>query len=334
MLNAERRALNGGLMRRVAVVALMVLLAVTACRRGDQPANTPAGSKRLRFAVIPKSLDIPVFNYAKVGAERKAKELGDVDILWNAPTNPDQLKQKEVLESYITQRVDGIAISSLNGDFLTDTIDRAIAAGVPVVTWDSDAPKSKRVAFYGVDDLASGRIMGEQAIGLLNGKGKVAIITSVGATNLQRRLDGVKDALAKAPGIEVVEVFDIKEDSVRCAEIMATGTRRYPDLAAWLSVGGWPVFTRNATASVDPSKTKVISFDTIQPALDLLREGKVTVLLGQKYFGWGSETVQLLYDIKHGKNPPSPIVDSGVDVVTKDNVDAYAATWKKMESGS
>jgi len=319
---------------RVLGVALMVLLAVSGCGRGGQSANAPAGEKRLRFAVIPKSLDIPVFNYAKIGAERKAKDLGNVDILWNAPTNPDQLKQKEVLESYITQRVDGIAISSLNGDFLTETIDRAIAAGIPVVTWDSDAPKSKRVAFYGVDDFASGRIIGEQAIRLLNGKGKIAIITSVGATNLQRRLDGVKDALAKAPDIQVVEVFDIKEDSVRCAEIMATGTRRYPDLAAWVSVGGWPVFTRNATASVDPSKTKVISFDTIQPALDLLREGKVSVLLGQKYFGWGSETVQLLYDIKHGKNPPSPIVDSGVDVVTKDNVDAYAAEWKKMESGS
>jgi ribose transport system substrate-binding protein len=321
-------------MRKVAVVALMVLAAVCGCGRGEQPSNAPAGSKRLRFAVIPKSLDIPVFNYAKIGADRKAKELGDVDILWNAPTNPDQLKQKEILESYITQRVDGIAISSLNGDFLTGTIDRAIAEGIPVVTWDSDAPKSKRLAFYGVDDFASGRIMGEQAVRLLNGKGKIAIITSVGATNLQRRLDGVKDALAKAPGIEVVEVFDIKEDSVRCAEIMATGTRRYPDLAAWVSVGGWPVFTRNATASVDASKTKVISFDTIQPALDLLREGKVSVLLGQKYFGWGSETVQLLYDIKHGKNPPSPIVDSGVDVVTKENVDAYQATWKKMESGS
>jgi len=319
---------------RILGLALMVLMAVSGCGRGGQSSNGPAGEKRLRFAVIPKSLDIPVFNYAKIGAERKAKELGNVDILWNAPTNPDQLKQKEVLESYITQRVDGIAISSLNGDFLTETIDRAVAAGIPVVTWDSDAPKSKRIAFYGVDDFASGRIIGEQAIRLLNGKGKIAIITSVGATNLQRRLDGVKDALAKAPDIQIVEVFDIKEDSVRCAEIMATGTRRYPDLAAWLSVGGWPVFTRNATASVDPSKTKVISFDTIQPALDLLREGKVSVLLGQKYFGWGSETVQLLYDIKHGKNPPSPIVDSGVDVVTKENVDAYAAEWKKMESGS
>ena len=79
------------------------------------------------------------------------------------PTTADQLKQKEILESYITQKVDGIAISALNGDFLTDTINRAIDAGIPVVTWDSDAPKSKRLAFYGVDDFASGRIMGEQA---------------------------------------------------------------------------------------------------------------------------------------------------------------------------
>ena len=109
---------------------------------------------------------------------------------------------------------------------------------------------------------------------------------------------------------------------IRCAEIIATGSRRYPDLAAWISVGGWPVFTRNALAGVDPSKTKVISFDTISPALDLLREGKVQVLLGQKYFGWGSESVKLLRDIKNGKKPASPIIDSGVDVVTKDNVDA------------
>src|SRR5262249_39969320 len=278
--------------------------------------------------------DIPVFNYAKIGAERAAKSLGNVQVLWNAPPNADQLKQKEILESYITQRVDGIAISSLNGDFLTDTINKAIDAGIPVTTWDSDAPKSKRYAFYGVDDLASGRIMGEEAVRLLGGKGKVAIITSVGATNLQRRLDGMKEALAKAPGIQIVETYDIKEDTVRCAELIASGTTRYPDLSAWLSTGGWPVFTRNALATVDPAKTKVISFDTIQPALDLLREGKVSVLIGQKYFGWGSESVKLLYDIKRGKMPASPVIDSGVDVVTKENVDDYVAKWKKMESGS
>ena len=319
-------------MRKALLVIAGTALAIAAACGGNKTAEK--GPERLRFMIIPKALDIPVFNYAKLGAERQAKEYGNVEILWNAPASADQLKQKEILESAITQRVDGIAISSLNGDFLTDTINKAIDAGIPVTTWDSDAPKSKRYAFYGVDDFASGRILGEETVRLLNGKGKIAIITSVGATNLQRRLDGIKEALSKAPGIQVVETYDIKEDSIRCAEMMASGTARYPDLAAWVSTGGWPVFTRNATATVDPAKTKVISFDTIQPALDLLREGKVTVLVGQKYFGWGSESVKLLYDIKHGKMPASPIIDSGVDVVTKENVDDYVSKWKKMESGS
>lgn len=321
-------------MQRVFAMAAMAAVAlVTACG-GSNNAPANAGQQRLRFAVIPKSLDIPVFNYAKIGAERQAREYGNVDILWNAPATADQLKQKEILESAITQKVDGISISCTNGDFLTETINKAIDAGIPVVTWDSDAPKSKRYAFYGVDDFASGKIMGEQAIKLLNGKGTVAIITSVGATNLQRRLDGMKETLAKAPGIHIVETFDIHEDSVRTVELIAAGTKRYPDLSAWLSTGGWPVFTRNATAPVDPARTKFISFDTIQPALDLLREGRVTVLLGQKYFGWGSEPVRILYDIKHGKMPATPIIDSGVDVVTRENVDDYMKTWKKMESGS
>jgi ribose transport system substrate-binding protein len=323
------------MMRRARVLAIAGVIGLAACGGAKTPEGAaPASGQRLRFMVIPKAIDLPVFNYAKIGAERQAREYGNVEILWNGPTSADQLKQKEILESAITQRVDGIAISTLNGDFLTATINKAMDAGIPVVTWDSDAPKSKRIAFYGVDDYAGGRILGEEAVRLLNGKGKVAIITSIGATNLQRRLDGMKDALAKAPGIQIVEIFDIKEDTVRCAELIATGTNRYPDLGAWLSTGGWPVFTRNATAAIDPAKTKLLAFDTIQPALDLMREGRVAVLVGQKYFGWGSEAVKLLYDIKHGKMPAATIIDSGADVVTKDTLDDYTAKWKKMESGS
>ena len=156
------------------------------------------------------------------------------------------------------------------------------------------------------------------------------MITSLGSTNLQNRLNGVKEALAKAPGIQIVETYDIKEDPVHCSEIIASGTNRYPDLGAWISVGGWPVFTRNALDTV-PAGTKVISFDTIPPAPDLLKAGKVQVLLGQKYFGWGSESVRLLSEIKSGKMPASPIIDSGVDIVTAANVDAYVTSWKLLE---
>jgi ribose transport system substrate-binding protein len=72
-------------------------------------------------------------------------------------------------------------------------------------------------------------------------------------------------------------------------------------------------------------------FDTIPPAPDLLKEGKVQVLLGRKYFGWGSESVRLLAEIKAGKMPANPIIDSGVDVVTAANVDQYVIGWKALE---
>jgi ribose transport system substrate-binding protein len=207
-----------------------------------------------------------------------------------------------------------------------------VDAGIPVVTWDSDAPLSKRFAFYGVDDFRSGQEMGRAAAGLLGGRGTVAFLTSLGANNLARRLDGVKDVLAGYPDIRVVETYDVKEDSVRAAELIATGTNRYPTLGAWISVGGWPVFTQNALAPV-PAGTKVISFDTNPPAPDLVRAGKAHVLIGQKYFGWGSETVRLLRDYVNGVRPPHVIIDSGVDVVTAANVDDYLARWKAMEIG-
>jgi ribose transport system substrate-binding protein len=326
---------------RFLVVAVAAGLSAAACggrEQGGAPAASPAGgaspaAKKYRFAVMPKALNLPVFFYAKTGAERAAKQLGNVEVIWRAPEDADPLKQKEILESFITQGVDGIAISCTSADLLNEPINRAMDAGIPVVTWDSDAPRSKRIAFWGVDDLASGRIMGEEAAKLTGGKGKVALMTSLGAENLSRRLEGVKESLKKYPDLKVVETYDIKEDPTRSAEIIAAGMRRYPDLAVWISVGGWPVFVRNALDPIDPAKTKFVCFDTVPPAPELLKTGKVQVLIGQKYFGWGSEPVRLLAGIKEGRMPPAKVIDSGVDVVTKDNVDAYLEQWKKWEKG-
>jgi ribose transport system substrate-binding protein len=315
-------------MKRLLLVAVVAVFGVVACGGGT---DAPEPPKKLRFALIPKALDIPVFDYARIGAERAAAELG-VEVIYRGPDKADELKQKEILESFITQKVDGIAISVLNASFLTPAIDKAIAAGIPVVTWDSDAPDSKRIAFYGVDDFRSGQIMGDETAKLLNGKGTVAFLTSLGANNLQRRLEGARDSLKKYPGITVLETYDIKEDSTRCQELIATGSNRYPNLGAWISVGGWPVFSANALEPV-PATTKFVSFDTVEAAIPLLRSGKVQVLLGQKYFGWGGESIKLLNNIIKGNRPTNPIIDSGVDVVTMATVDAYEAAWKAMVAG-
>jgi len=313
----------------LALILCFSAIAMVGCNRA---AND--GTRPLRFAMIPKALGIPVFEYARVGAEREAKKIGGIEILWRGPETVDEIRQKEIFESFIAQGVDGIGVSCLNGDLLTDAIDRAVDAGIPVITWDSDAPRSKRIAFYGVNDIEGGRALGNGMAQLLHGKGRVAMLTALGADNLQKRLDGAKEALAKYPDIQVVEVFDIKDDPVRVTEVIASATQRYPDLDGWLSVGGWPVFVRSALDPVDPARTKVVAFDTIPPAPDLLRAGKVQLLVGQKYFGWGEESVRLLKQIVDGHPPAEVFHYSGIDIVTRDNLDAYLAQWKRWEAGT
>jgi len=293
----------------------------------------PEGPRTLRFAFIPKALHIPVFRYARTAAERAAHELGGIEIIWRGAETTDEIRQKEILESFIAQRVDGIAISCLNGDLLTDAINRAVDAGIPVVTWDSDAPRSKRLAFYGVNDVEAGHALGDGLAKLLGERGRVAIITSLGADNLQKRLDGAREALAHYADIHVVEVFDVRDDAVRVAEVIASAAQRYPDLDGWLSVGGWPVFVRNALDPIDSSRTKVVAFDTIPPAPDLLRAGKVQLLVGQKYFGWGAESVRLLKRIIDGDRPREVYQYSGMDIVRRENLDEYLRQWQRWEQG-
>lgn len=302
---------------------------------GGAPTAAPATGKKLRFAFIPKALHIPVFTYAKTGAERMAKQLGNVEILWNAPEQNDQIKQKEILETFMAMGVDGIAISCLNGEFLTPTINAAVEKGIPVVTWDSDAPNSKRVAFYGVNDFESGVIMGNELTKLLGEPGgEIGMITTLGADNLAKRLDGAMSIIRQHPAIKVVETFDIEDSAIKTSFVIANANKTYPNLKAWVSVGGWPGFSRNILDPVDPKKTYVISFDTIPPAPELIKGGKIQLALGQKYFGWGSVPCRILYDIVVNKKyPENPVMDSGVDVVTPANVEEYNQKWKRMEAG-
>ena len=294
-------------------------------------APTPAGKAKLRFAVLPRSLDQPSSRLAKVGADRAAAALGNVEVLWRGPDSADAARQKEMLEAFITQKVDGVAISCTNGDLLTESINKAVDAGIPVVTWGSDAPKSKRLAYYGIDDRASGKALGEEAAKLLGEKGTVVVLTSLGADNLHHRLEGVEEALKGHPGLKVLEVLDVKDEPAKSVEVIAAAAKKYPDLGAFVSIAGPVVFAPGALEPVDPARTRFVGFDSLAPALELMKAGKVQALVGQKYFGWGSESVKILADIKAGKPPAQPFVDSGVDIVTPASLAQYQEAWAKLE---
>lgn len=312
-------------MNRALLLLVASLVLANGCSRKPE-------HKKLVFAFVPKLLDNPVFQVAWQGALQAARDLdsGTIDVERFAPVKSDAAEQAQIIESLIERKVDGIAMSVNDADALKETIDKAIDAGIPVVTFDSDAPKSKRISFYGTNNYGSGKILGENLVKYMGKKGNVALIMGTpGAPNLEERKKGLLEYLKDYPDIKVIATEYCYDDVNKAVSSMEAVMQAHRDLNGWVLIGGWPTWTPppGAFASKKPGSLIVISFDTLPEQLDYVRQGYVHVLIGQKLWSWGYESIKMLKEIKEGQKLPGTI-DSGVDVVTKENVEEYATKWK------
>ena len=192
------------------------------------------------FAFVPKLLDNPVFQLAWQGAQAGATDLGKgkVEVQRFAPVKSDAVEQAQIIESLIERKVDGIAISVNDADALQPTIDKAMDAGIPVVTFDSDAPKSKRISYYGTNNPASGRTMGENLVKYMGKKGKIAILMGTpGAPNLEERKNALLDYLKDYPDIKVVATEFCYDDVNKGVSAMEAVMQAHPDLKGWVLAG-------------------------------------------------------------------------------------------------
>src|SRR5438046_7367364 len=134
-----------------------------------------ADKKTYTIGLVAKSQSNPVFQAARVGAEDAAKELGakygvTIKIDWRTPNDEDAQKQADAIEQLVLNGADGIAVSSTDANKTTDAINHAVASGVPVACFDSDAPKSKRFVMFGVDDIKFGEQVMEELAKEMDGK--------------------------------------------------------------------------------------------------------------------------------------------------------------------
>ena len=289
----------------------------------------------LTIGLVAKSQGNPVFQAARVGAEDAAKELSvkhhlNIRIDWRTPNEEDAQKQAEAIEQLVLAGAEGIAVSCSDANKLTDAINRAVDDGVPVATFDSDAPASKRFVTYGVDDLKCGEQTMDELAKIMGGKGVVAILAgNPNAPNLQKRVQGVKDAAKKYPGITIRDTYYHKETPQDAAAKVEQVMQANPDITGWAMIGGWPLFTENAL-KWQPGTVKCVAVDALPAQLAYIRSGHVPVLLAQQCYEWGHRTVELLVDkIVFKKNPPAVKEISALIPVTKDNVDAFSKNWAK-----
>lgn len=293
-----------------------------------------AAPRTITIGLVAKSQGNPVFQAARVGAESAAKALSakhgvTIKIDWRTPNEEDSQRQAEAIEQLVLAGAEGIAVSCSDANKLTDAINSAVNNGVPVATFDSDAPNSKRFVTYGVDDIECGKQVMQELAKIMGGKGRIAILAgNQNAPNLQKRVQGVREVLKQFPGITLSGVYYHKETPQDAAAKVEQVMQANPDLTGWAMIGGWPLFTDNAL-KWQPGTIKCVSVDALPPQLAYIRSGHVPVLLAQQCFEWGKRSVELLVDkILFKKDPPAQKEISALIPVTKDNVDAFAKNWE------
>jgi ribose transport system substrate-binding protein len=290
----------------------------------------PLTGKPIRIAMIAKSSTNPVFLSARRGAETAAKDLSSrigapIEVIWLTPPQEDGQIQAQRITQAVNEGANAILISCSDAGKVTGAINDAVARGVPVMTFDSDAAQSKRFSYYGVDDKELGEDLMSELAKQIGGKGKVAILAgNQNAPNLRRRVEGVKAEAAKSHGIQIIGTFYHNETPQDAAAEVIRVNNAYPDIKGWAMVGGWALFTKTLLTDLDPKKVKLVAVDALPTELPYVEKGLAPVLLAQQSYLWGNVGVTKIIDKIFYKKDVPVIVSMDPVRVTSENLGSWA----------
>lgn len=328
---------------RDAALLTVAVTGVLACAKSGNKPDSSKGAARvavkhsdstLRIAMIAKSSTNPVFLAARTGAEEAAKQLGEqnhmkIEIMWLTPPEEDGQVQAQRIQQAVNDGADAILISCSDAGKVTGAINDAVDRGIAVMTFDSDAPQSKRFAYYGVDDSKTGQQTMAELAAVMGGKGKVAILAgNQNAPNLQHRVQGAKADAAKHPGMQVIGVFNHVETAQDATAEVVRVDNAYPDIQGWAFIGGWPLFAQSLLTDATFKKLKTVSVDALPAQLAYVDQGVVPVLLAQSVYKWGSVGVQTIFDKVHLKKDVPQNIPMDLVRVTKSNLGEWARQLK------
>jgi len=320
----------------VAIVAITMLSTAACGGQPGQPAGDPATAKprAVKIALIAKSSTNPVFLSARTGAEAAARELSlkhgiPIEIAWLTPPAEDGQVQAQRIAQAVNEGVTAVLISCSDAAKVTGAINDAVARGVPVMTFDSDAPESKRFAFYGVDDLKTGNAVIEELAKQMGGNGSVAILAgNQNAPNLRKRVQGVEEGAKKYAGMKIVGTFYHVETPQDAAAEVIRVQNAYPQIQGWAMIGGWPLFTQTLLTDLDPQKVKIVAVDALPAELAYVEKGLAPVLLAQPTYLWGYVSVQKIIEKVHLKQDVPTVIPMDLVRVSKENLGSWARQLK------
>lgn len=298
------------------------------------------------FVLVAANLQVPYWQTAGAGFSRAAA-LMKVRTDYLGPNNYDPKAERDALDKAVQQKATGILLAVTDPALLKDGIDKAIAAGIPVVTLDSDSPASKRLFFIGTNNYEVGLTGGQRLAQELKGKGNVVVFTMPDQHNMQDRLRGYKDAFERT-GIKITRVVDIQGDP-RIAfdtttQIIGKEKDKVDAFVCLEAQSGKEV--AGVLNSYKVTGKIVMAMDTDPDTLDWIKKGGIAATIAQKPYTMAFVGMQMLDNLYHHKPPaldadwakdsfaPIPsFVDTGSALIDKSNVDSFIQAKQSATGG-
>jgi ribose transport system substrate-binding protein len=297
------------------------------------------------YILVSTNIKVPYWQSAGAGFAQSASQL-KVGYAFTGPDTYDPPAERDALAAAVQKKPAGILVSVADPNVIKDGIDAAIAAGIPVVTMDSDAPASKRLFFVGTNNYQAGVAGGTRLAQELKGKGTVVVFTMPSQPNLKERLHGYKDALESSPQIKLAHIVDVQGDP-RIAfdttgQFLANDKKEHIDAFVCLeAISGKEVATVLSNNSI--KGRTVIAMDTDPDTLQWIQKGVIAATISQKPFTMAYVGLKML-DSLHHENlskldtdwahdsfaPVPAFVDTGSAVVDKSNVDSFVSATKSI----
>lgn len=320
----------------VLVMAVFIVFTIAACSQGSgaaQTANSAAdNSKKDQLYIEVSALgNLDYFYDHKMGMKKVGEDLG-VKTEYVGPAEYDMNAMIAAFDQAIAKKPNGIVVVGFESS-LNPQVKKAQDAGIPVVTVDADLPDSGRIAFVGTGNVNAGIMGGDKLANLVGQKGKVAIMTKPGQSNLEERVAGYKTALAKYPDIEIVQIVDTKSDPVVAAQAASTLLQKYPDLVGIACVeaaGGSGAATAVKEAKMQ-GKVKIVAMDRGNDVIQAIEDGVISASVAQQTALMPYYATQILYNLANSKlditsdNKAAGVqgvpaaVDTGVIIVDQSN---------------
>jgi ABC-type sugar transport system substrate-binding protein len=282
-------------------------------------------AKPYKIAVVVKNFTNPFWLTHQKAAEQAGKDFG-LEITVLAPTKPDNVEEQiRILEDLVSKKVDAVVLAPANTQAIAAGVRKLNAAKIPVVYDNTRGSGGEFVAYIGADNILVGRTMAEEMVKRMGGKGKLLVLEGFpGQQTADDRLKGVKEVLAKNPGIQVISQTG-KWTLDEGRNVTENTLQRWPDLNAIVGIGGEMSLGAVEAVKAAGKEGKIIisSMDVYPAQVAAVKAGKVNYTISQAPGDQAYWSVVAAIRALNGEKVPQEI-RTPVVIVTKENVDKYA----------